>query len=253
MNHLGQAPSSLPTVFVVDDDASFREAISRLVRAGGYAVQTFGSAWDFMQASRVDGPGCVLLDLSMPGVSGLDLQKALVRSDQPLPIVFLTGKGDIPTSVQAMRAGAEDFLLKPAKKEVLFAAIERALARDKEDRERRARQREVSARFGTLTPREREVLAHVLRGQLNKEIATDLDASERTIKTHRASLMAKLRVQSVAELVQLVHEGGISEAGNPLGRKEQQGVSPPPLSFSPHSSVLSNTALKGNVVFTKGQ
>jgi FixJ family two-component response regulator len=215
-------PAALPTVFVIDDDASFREAISRLVRGGGYAVQLFSSAWDFMQARRVDGPGCVLLDLRMPGVSGLDLQSALAQSEHPLPIVFLTGQGDIPTSVKAMRAGAEDFLVKPAKKEVLFAAIERALARDKVDRERRTRQREVSARFAALTPRECQVLAHVLKGQLNKEIATDLHASERTIKVHRASLMAKLQVRSVAELVRLAREGGISGAGHPLRREETQ-------------------------------
>ena len=147
----------------------------------------------------------------MPGPSGLDLQSALARSENPLPIVFLTGKGDIPTSVQAMRAGAEDFLTKPVRKEVLFAAIERALARDAQEREQRARRRELRARFDTLTPREREVLAHVLSGQLNKQIAGDLDASERTIKVHRANLMAKLQVQSVAELAHLAHEAGLAE------------------------------------------
>jgi len=198
-----------PTIIhVVDDDASFRNAISRLLRAGGYAVQTFASATEFLQSARADVPVCVLLDLRMPGPSGLDLQSALVRSENPLPIVFLTGHGDIPASVQAMRAGADDFLTKPVKKEVLFPAIERALARDAQDREQRVRRRELRARFDTLTPREREVLAHVLRGQLNKQIAGDLDASERTIKAHRANLMAKLQVQSVAELAQLAHEAG---------------------------------------------
>jgi len=210
MNPPATGSSSPPTVFVVDDDASFRDAISRLVRAGGYAVQAFASAWEFQQAARADTPGCLLLDLHMPGASGLDLQSALARSQNPLPILFLTGKGSIPTSVEAMRAGAEDFLTKPVKKTVLFAAIERALARDAQAREQRARRRELSVRFDALTPREREVLAHVLRGQLNKQVAVDLDASERTIKMHRANLMAKLQVQSVAELAHLAHEAGIS-------------------------------------------
>jgi FixJ family two-component response regulator len=206
------APGSIPrpTVFVVDDDASFRDAISRLVRAGGYAVKTFASAWEFLQSPCTHAPGCVLLDLQMPGPNGLDLQSALAQNENPLPVVFLTGKGDIPSSVQAMRAGAEDFLTKPVRKEVLFAAIERALARDAHDRAQRVRCREQRARFDALTQREREVLAHVLRGQLNKQIAVDLDASERTIKAHRANLMAKLQVQSVAELAHLAHEAGIS-------------------------------------------
>jgi FixJ family two-component response regulator len=197
-----------PTIFVVDDDANFRTAISRLLRAGGYVVQTSKSAAEFLQSARTNGPGCVLLDLQMPGPSGLDLQSALARSDNPLPIVFLTGHGDIPSSVYAMRAGAEDFLTKPVKKEILFAAIERALARNSQEREQRARRRELRARFDALTPRECEVLEHVLRGQMNKQIAGDLDASERTIKAHRANLMAKLQVQSVAELLHLAHEAG---------------------------------------------
>jgi FixJ family two-component response regulator len=182
--------------------------MERLLRAGGYAVQTFASATEFLQSARTDAPGCVLLDLQMPGPSGLDLQSTLARSDDPLPIVFVTGQGDIPASVQAMRAGADDFLTKPVKKAVLFPAIERALARDARDRAQRARRRELRARFDALTPREREVLAHVLSGQLNKQIAADVHASERTIKAHRANLMAKLQVQSVAELAHLAHEAG---------------------------------------------
>jgi len=201
-------PSPLPTIFVVDDDVSFRDAITRLLRAGGYVVQTLGSATEFLQSARTDAPGCVLLDLHMPGPSGLDLQSALAGSENPLPIVFLSGKGDIPATVQAMRSGAEDFLTKPVRKEVLFRAIERALARDAQDRARRVRHRELRARFDTLTPRELEVLAHVLTGQLNKQIASDIDATERTIKAHRAHLMAKLKVQSVAELSHLAHEAG---------------------------------------------
>jgi FixJ family two-component response regulator len=201
--------SPQPTIFVVDDDASFRHAIERLLRASGYAVQSFASATEFLQFNRPDAPGCVLLDLHMPGPSGLDLQSALAGSENPLPIVFLTGQGDIPTSVQAMRAGADDFLIKPTSKEILFPVITRALARDAQDRGQRVRRRELRSRFDMLTPREREVLAHVLGGQLNKQIALDIDASERTIKAHRAHLMAKLQVQSVAELAHLAHAAGL--------------------------------------------
>jgi FixJ family two-component response regulator len=203
-------PSPRPTVFIVDDDLSFRQAIERLVRTGGYAVHTFASATEFLQFARPDEPGCILLDLDMPGLSGLDLQSALAQVENPLPIVFLTGKGNISTSVQAMRAGAEDFLTKPARKQLLFAAIERALARGAQEREQRARRRELRARFDPLTPREREVLAHILSGQMNKQIAEDLGSAERTIKMHRANLMAKLQVQSVAELAQLAHEAGFA-------------------------------------------
>ena len=199
-----------PTIFVIDDDASFRNAVARLLHAGGYAVQTFASATDFLESFRGCTPGCVLLDVHMPGLTGLELQSALARAENPLPIVFVTGQGDIPTSVQAMRAGAEDFLTKPIRKAVLFPAITRALARDAQEREQRARRRELRARFEALTPREREVLTHVLRGQLNKQIASDLATSERTIKAHRANLMAKLQVQSVAELGQLAHEAGFA-------------------------------------------
>jgi FixJ family two-component response regulator len=206
--------SPQPTVFVVDDDASFRAAMQRLLRAGGYAVQTFASATEFLQCARTDASGCILLDLHLPGPSGLDLQSVLGRTENPLPIVFLTGQGDIPTTVHAMRAGAEDFLTKPARKDLLFPAIERALARGAKDREQRARRHGLRVRFDALTPREREVLTHVLSGQLNKQIAADLHASERTIKAHRANLMAKLQVQSVAELAHLAHEAGISTVGS---------------------------------------
>jgi FixJ family two-component response regulator len=198
------------TIHVVDDDASFRTAISRLLRAGGHEARCYPSAVEFLAAAPGALPGCVLVDLHMPGPSGLDLQQALAKAEHPLPVIFLTGHGDIPISVQAMREGAEDFLTKPVKKEPLFAAIERALARDAQEREQRARRRELRARLDTLTPREHEVLAHVLRGQLNKQVAGDLGTSERTIKAHRANLMAKLQVQSVAELAQLAHEAGIS-------------------------------------------
>jgi RNA polymerase sigma factor (sigma-70 family) len=201
-------PSPLPRIFVVDDDPAFRNALERLLRAGGYAVQTFASATEFMQCFPGDASGCVLLDLHMPGRSGMDLQETIARSENPLPIVFVTGKGDIPTSVRAMRAGAEDFLSKPVRKAILFPAIERALARDAQERQKRARNRELRARFDTLTPREREVLVHVLKGELNKQIAGDLGTSERTVKAHRSNIMTKLQVRSVAELTHLADEVG---------------------------------------------
>jgi FixJ family two-component response regulator len=202
-----------PVIHVVDDDIMFRNAITRLLRAGGYDSWCCASAAEFLASApgalSVTVRGCVLLDLQMPDLGGLELQGALARTENPLPIIFLTGHGDIPSSVHAMRAGAEDFLTKPVNQDTLFAAIGRALDRDAQMREQRTHRRELLARFGVLTPREREVLTHVLRGQLNKQIAGDLDAAERTIKAHRANLLAKLQVASVAELARLAHEAGL--------------------------------------------
>jgi FixJ family two-component response regulator len=198
----------IPTVFVVDDDASFLAGVTRLLRASGFIVKTFSSAADFLAQRPPDAPGCVLTDLQMPGMSGTELQAALAKTENPLPIVFLTGQGDIPTSVQAMRHGAEDFLTKLGPKEDLLAAVNRALERDVRERKARDRRRELNARFANLTPREREVLAQVLRGHLNKQIAADLGIDERSVKRHRTSLMGKLKVQSVAELVHLAEEAG---------------------------------------------
>ena len=208
-------PPLPPIVYVVDDDASFLTAVTRLLRAGGYEVKTFSSAAGFLQClPPADSPGCVIVDLQMPGLGGLEMQDALTKADNPLPLVFLTGHGNIPASVHAMRQGAEDFLTKPVKKQDLFDAVQRALARDAREREQRARRRELRARFDTLTPRESEVLGHVLGGQLNKQIAGDLGTSERTIKAHRANIMGKLQVQSVAELAHLAHEAGGSVSSN---------------------------------------
>lgn len=198
-----------PLVHLVDDDPSFLKAAARLVRLGGYEVRTYGSAEEFLQNPPTDLPGCVVADLHLPGSGGLQLQAALRAGENPLPVVFLTGRGDIPTSVRAMREGAEDFLTKPVRKEALFAALQRALARDAREREIRQRRRSVQARFDPLTPREREVLGHLVRGRLNKQVAVDLGTTERTIKAHRANLMAKLRVESVAELVSLARESGL--------------------------------------------
>lgn len=205
---------NVPVVFVIDDDAAFLAGIERLLRASGYAVRCFGSGAEFLATRPSDSAGCVVADLQMPGMDGIALQAALAGSDEPLPVVFLTGQGDIPTSVRAMRQGAEDFLTKTAPKDEVLAAIERALARDARQRTERMRQRELRARFEKLTPREWEVLGHVLRGRLNKQIAADLGIEERSVKRHRTSFMAKLAVTSVAELAQLAAE---ADAQSPKG------------------------------------
>lgn len=200
-----------PVVHVVDDDASFLTAISRLLRANGFSVKTYSSAHEFLGQRDADAPGCVLADLRMPQMNGLDLQSALTQTANPLPIVFLTGHGDISSTVQAMRGGAEDFLEKRAPKEMVVDAVTRALERDSRERDARERQRELRALFDTLTERELEVLSHVVRGRLNKQIAGDLNIHERTVKLHRTAITTKLKVQSVAELTRLTQEAGIPE------------------------------------------
>jgi FixJ family two-component response regulator len=197
-----------PTVHIVDDDTPFLAATSRLLLASGFAVKTFSSAEDFLAQRHTDAPGCVLADLQMPGMNGLDLQSALARTRYPLPLLFLTGHGDIQTTVRAMRGGAEDFLEKRAPKEQLLDAVERALARD-------ARERQLRARFDPLSQRELEVLAHVVRGRLNKQIAFDLGIHERTVKLHRTAITTKLGLSSVAELTRLTEEAGIFAASAP--------------------------------------
>jgi FixJ family two-component response regulator len=204
-----------PVIRVVDDDVSFLTAVARLLRASGFAVKAFASAADFLAQPEPDVPGCVLADLQMPGLSGLDLQNALAQAGHRLPVVFLSGHGDIAATVRAMRGGAEDFLTKCAPKQELLDAVKRALARDARERAERARQGALRARFDALTPRDREVLTHVLAGRLNKQIADDLRIDERSVKRHRTSIMLKLHVQSVAELTHLVHEAGLASA---LGR-----------------------------------
>ncbi len=200
-----------PAVFLVDDDASFLTAAARLLRASGFPVQPFASAQEFLAQLRDDTPGCVIADLQMPAMSGLDLQSALAKTGNAMPVIFLTGQGDIPSTVQAMRDGAEDFLEKRAPKETLLAAVTRALARDALERESRMKINGVRARFGKLSGREQEVLTHVLRGALNKQIAADLGICERTVKLHRTSITTKLGVQSVAELTRMAREAGLGE------------------------------------------
>ena len=198
-----------PIVHVVDDDSSFLTAVSRLLRAKGFSVRTYSSAHEFLARGDTDTPGCVLADLRMPQLSGLELQSALAQSPNPLPVLFLTGHGDISSTVKAMRAGAEDFLEKNAPKEMLLDAVRRALDRDARERAAREQRRELRARFAMLTERELEVLSHVVRGQLNKQIACDLGLHERTVKLHRTAITTKLKVQSVAELTRLTQEAGI--------------------------------------------
>lgn len=197
-----------PVVFVVDDDPSFLRGLTRLLRVAGHTVAPFASAAEFLDVHDARQPGCLVLDLAMPGGSGLEVQDALAARGSERPIIFLTGRGDVPSSVRAMKRGAVDFLTKPVTESVLLDAVAAALRRDGEIRQVRARQAEFRRRWDTLTPREREVLRHVIAGRLNKQIAGDLGTVERTVKLHRSHLMAKLEVESVAELVHLVDQAG---------------------------------------------
>jgi FixJ family two-component response regulator len=190
-----------PTVHVVDDDAAFRTAIGRLLGASGYQVALYGSAWDLLEKLPGGEPGCILLDVRMSGLNGPQLQERLGELGHRLPIVFLTGYGDVPTSVRAIKAGAEDFLTKPVPKKDLLAAIGRALNRYEEMREHDGRIATLRSLVSRLTPRESEVFALVVRGMLNKQIAHKLGTAERTVKAHRQQVMEKCEVQSLAELV----------------------------------------------------
>lgn len=188
-----------PVVHVVDDDESLLRAVSRRLEAAGFTVEGFSSAEAFL-ARRSHSPGCVIVDLRMEGRSGLELQEALGRMDDPLPVIFLTGHGDVHSSVRAMKRGAVDFLTKPVSGEELIEAVQRAIALDARGRAERHGLRELTRRYAGLTPRERQVFALVARGLLNKQIAGQLGTSERTVKAHRARVMSKMGVQSVADL-----------------------------------------------------
>jgi FixJ family two-component response regulator len=192
-----------PLIHVVDDDQSLRTALLRLLDAAGFNARGYASVGDFLLQPPPDGPGCVLLDVRMPGPSGLDLQAALLRQGNALPVVFLTGYADVAASVQAMKAGAVDFLTKPIQREALFEALRRALARDATERTARAQAEQLRAAFAALTPREQAVFDRIVDGQLNKQIADALGIAERTVKMQRAQLMAKLGVTSAAELGRL--------------------------------------------------
>ena len=201
-----------PTVFVVDDYAPGRRSISRLLRAAGFAVTAFASAEEFLAQYDPQTSGCLVIDLAMPAVSGLELQGILADRGSLLPIIFLTAHGDIPKSVQAMKRGATDFLTKPVNDEDLLAAVRAASEKHRAVRWDQAELSEIRARLATLTPREREVLEYVVAGKLNKQIAGELGTVEQTVKIHRAHVMQKMRVQSVAELVRITERCGIGGA-----------------------------------------
>jgi FixJ family two-component response regulator len=198
------------TVFIVDDDPGVLKALSRLLRARGYDIRPFASPQDFLARHDATVPGCAVLDVAMPALYGLALQQALSAGGSHRPVIFITGKGDIPTSVRAMKAGAIDFLTKPVSDEDLLAAIARAEEQDAKSRHVQAELASIQKRITALTPREREVLVHVVAGRLNKQIAGDLGTVEKTIKVHRSRMMEKLGVRTVADLVRLAEKAGIS-------------------------------------------
>ena len=200
------------TVFLIDDDPSVRRALARLIKSAGHSVQVFASAREFLDnGCHRDGPSCLVLDVRMPGLSGLDLQSELQAVNAMVPIIFITGHGDIPTTVKAMKAGAVDFLAKPVQASDLLRAIEQALERAARERTGRQELEDIQRRVDQLTPREREVMALVIRGLLNKQIAFELGTVEKTIKVHRARVMEKMQADSLAELVRLAGRVGIGK------------------------------------------
>lgn len=192
-----------PIVFVIDDDRMIRDGLQSLIRSVGLRVETFASAQDFLGAKRPDAPACLVLDVRMPGLSGLDLQLKLRDDGIPIPIIFITGHGDIPMSLRAMKEGAHEFLTKPVRGQDLLDSVQKALASDRALRRERREANEIRARFESLTPREKEVLELVVAGLLNKQIADQLGMSELTVKTHRAHVMEKTQAESLAHLVRM--------------------------------------------------
>jgi len=203
-------PEPDPVVFVVDDDPSLRHALTNLLRSVGLRVETFGSAREFLAGPRPDAPGCLVLDVRLPGLSGLDLQRELAAAQIDLPIIFITGYGDIPMTVQAMKAGAVEFLTKPFRDQDLLDAIRQALERDRLARAQRVEMAELRGRFAALTPRERDVFGLVVTGLQNKQVAAALGTSAITIKRHRAQVMHKMRVTALAEVVRIADHLGLS-------------------------------------------
>ena len=206
--------SGSPVVFVVDDDSAVRDSLRRLITSVGFMVEVFPSAQAFMRARRPEVPGCLVLDVRLPGLSGLDLQRELAATDAALPIIFLTGHGDIPMSVRAMKAGAVEFLTKPFREQDLLDAIRSAIERDRAARQERQELAELRGRYASLTPRERDVLAGIVAGLLNKQIASELGTSEVTVKEQRGHVMRKMQAGSVADLVRFASRLGIPSAGS---------------------------------------
>jgi two-component system, LuxR family, response regulator FixJ len=204
----GTVSNARPTIFVVDDDAAVRDALKLLLRSVGQAVETFGSGQEFIDAYSEDRPGCLVLDIRMPGMSGLELQQKLNERHSILPIIFITGHGDVPMAVEAMQAGAVDFIQKPFRDQDLIDRINQALEKDSNNRAALGERNDIRRRLETLTPREREVLDLVVHGKANKVIAGDLKLSQRTVEIHRARVMEKMQASSLAHLVRMVLEVG---------------------------------------------
>jgi len=203
------ARESSPLIAIVDDDACVCEGLHSLIRSAGWRVETFGSAQEFLARHASEAPSCLVLDLQLPGLSGLDLQKRMAEVDLEIPIVFLTGHGDIPASVQAMKAGAIEFLTKPVEEDDLLRAIQEAIEFDRLTRRQHAEIHDLQSRYETLTTREREVMQHVISGLLNKQVAAELNITEFTVKIHRGQVMRKMHADSLADLVRMADNLGI--------------------------------------------